>query len=350
MKVIRYKISYGHPYYLFFILLIIALLTACKNDDSYSTYRYPHNTYAHDPSLIKQDSTYYVFYTGDGIQMISSKDSYTWTKPTKVFDAPADWMTEKIPGFENFIWAPDVSYYNGTYYLFYALSSFGINNSAIGVATNTTLDSKAPAYKWVDHGKVIESFNNITPWNAIDPNVITDEAGTPWLVFGSFYTGIHIVKLSPDRLSVAESTENMPIIASRDNKYRNWDPALGPGVNNIEGAVIFKHNNYYYLFASVDVCCQALNSTYKIIVGRSANVTGPYLDMMNRPMDNGGQLIAASSDANWHGTGGQFVYHMNNADYIAFHAYDVHDQGIAKLRIQPITWDNKGWPHFKNLY
>ncbi len=76
------------------------------------------------------------------------------------------------------------------YYLYYSVSAFGKNTSCIGVATNTTLDPGDKNYKWVDHGKVIQSVPGRDLWNAIDPNVVLDESQQPWMVFGSFWSGI----------------------------------------------------------------------------------------------------------------------------------------------------------------
>jgi len=102
----------------------------------------------HDPVIIKQDSTYYIFCTGQGISVWSSTDRLNWKKAPPVFTTPPAWAVAAIPGFKGHIWAPDISYYNGRYYLYYAVSAFGKNTSAIGLATNTTLNPTSPGYKW----------------------------------------------------------------------------------------------------------------------------------------------------------------------------------------------------------
>lgn len=148
----------------------------------------------HDPVLAKQGDTYYLFATGQGISVMSSKDRKNWKFEKPVFDKAPQWAVEAIKGYHGHTWAPDIIYHHGLYHLFYSCSAFGKNTSAIGHATNPTLDPSSPDFKWTDHGKVIQSVPHRDMWNAIDPNVIIDENGTPWMSFGSFWDGIFFCK------------------------------------------------------------------------------------------------------------------------------------------------------------
>lgn len=112
-----------------------------------------------------------------------------------------------VPNFRNHIWAPDILYHNNQYYIFYSVSSFGKNTSAIGVDTNKTLDQNSADFHWVDYGIVIQSIPNRDLWNAIDPNIIFDETGTPWMPFGYFWNGLKLVKLDDSLLKIAEPQE-----------------------------------------------------------------------------------------------------------------------------------------------
>nr|MBP7471157.1 family 43 glycosylhydrolase [Flavobacterium sp.] len=141
----------------------------------------------HDPVMIKQKDTYYLYCTGRGISVFSSKDLKNWNKEPQIFPEKPVWTDKVVPNFDNHIWAPDISFHDNTYYLYYSISAFAKNTSAIGVTTNTTLDPKDPAYQWVDQGIVIQSIPNRDLWNAIDPNLTFDENNTPWLAFGSFW-------------------------------------------------------------------------------------------------------------------------------------------------------------------
>ncbi len=303
----------------------------------------------HDPVLIQQDSMYYLFCTGRGISRWSSNDLKNWKAEKPVFDSAPGWAVAAVPGYKGHTWAPDISYYHGLYYLYYSVSVFGKNTSCIGVATSPTLHPADPAYHWTDRGKVIQSFPGQTAWNAIDPNLITDDKGNPYLAFGSFWGGLKLAKLTPDRLHIAGDTIELPTIASRQkNTDGNNLPATGDnpknaGGNAIEGPFIFKKGKYYYLFASIDYCCKGINSTYKMIVGRSEKLAGPYVDEAGLPLAHGGGTILLQGNADWYGVGHNAVVTISGTDYLIFHGYDAHDNGRSKLRIEKLDWKNE-WP------
>ena len=305
----------------------------------------------HDPVIVRQDGTYYIFATGPGITVWSSLDRVNWTREKPVFDTPPPWAVAAVPGLRGSLWAPDISFFAGKYYLYYSVSVFGKNTSCIGVATNTTLDPKSPDFKWVDHGKVIQSFPGQTNWNAIDPNLITDDKGTPYLAFGSFWEGLKLVRLAPDRLSVAESPDRLPTIASRKKESAPPNSAApgsfptNAGANPIEAPFIFRHGGLYFLFASIDYCCRGANSTYKMIVGRARSVGGPYQDKAGVQLDHGGGTVLLAGDEHWYGVGHCAVANFDSTDYLVFHAYDAADErGRSKLRIEKLSWDAAGWP------
>lgn len=305
----------------------------------------------HDPCIIEQNGRFYIFATGQGISVWSSTDRVNWKHEAPVFAAPPAWAVETVPTFKGHIWAPDISFHDGLYYLYYSVSAFGKNTSAIGVATTKTLNPSDPAFKWEDRGKVIQSIPGVTNWNAIDPNLVTDDTGTPYLAFGSFWDGIKLVKLAPDRLHVAESLDHLPTIATRKQRPDAENPPAvdgnpaDAGGNAIEAPFIFKHTGYYYLFASIDYCCKGARSDYKMIVGRAKAVTGPYTDKEGRRMDHGGGTILLAGDHHWYGVGHNAVLTVDGTDYLVFHGYDATDtHGRSKLRIEKLSWDEAGWP------
>ncbi len=294
----------------------------------------------HDPVMIRQDSTYYIFCTGWGISAFSSTDMKHWKQQNPVFSKAPQWAVDAVPGFKGHIWAPDISYHGGQYYLYYAVSAFGKNTSCIGLATNKTLDTTSRDFKWVDHGKVIQSVPGRDMWNAIDPNLIRDENNIPWLVFGSFWNGIKLVKLKDDLTAIAEP-ETWYTVAARKRDFILPDSVAGDAA--IEAPFIFKKDKYYYLFVSFDYCCRGEKSTYKMMVGRSENVYGPYVDRDGIPMNLGGGSIVLEGNKSWYGVGHNAAVTFNGTDYLVFHGYDANDNGKPKLRIEKINWFND-WP------
>jgi arabinan endo-1,5-alpha-L-arabinosidase len=295
----------------------------------------------HDPVMIRQDNTFYVFCTGMGITVWSSTDMTNWKKEQPVFKKAPVWALKAVPLFRGHIWAPDIAYHEGRYYLYYSVSAFGKNTSCIGVATNTTLHAIDPEFQWTDHGKVIQSVPGRDLWNAIDPNLAFDENNTPWLVFGSFWSGIKLVKMDQNLLQIAEP-EEWYTLAKRPRGFQADD--RDPGEGAIEAPFIFRKDAWFYLFASVDYCCRGIKSDYKIMVGRSEKITGPYIDQSGQRLDQGGGTIVLEGNSDWPGVGHNSIYTFDNTDYLIFHGYDAHDNGKPKLLIRKVKWNLAGWP------
>lgn len=264
-----------------------------------------------------------------------------WKFEKPVFDKAPQWAVEAIKGYNGHTWAPDILYHNGLYHLFYSCSAFGKNTSAIGHATNPTLDPSSPDFKWTDHGKVIQSVPNRDMWNAIDPNIIIDEDGTSWMTFGSFWDGIKLVKLTPDLNGVAQP-EEWHSLCRRPRSFDLPEDEAGDGA--VEAPFIMKHGEYYYLFVSFDYCCRGLKSNYKVMVGRSKTVTGPYLDKEGKALNRGGGSLVVQGNKDYAGVGHNAAYHLDGKDYFIFHAYSVAEEGAPKLIIREMTWTPDGWP------
>lgn len=282
----------------------------------------------HDPTIIREGgSTWWSASTGQGIGMkYSTNNGRTWTDGLPIFARPLSWWKQYAPRMtNNDVWAPDLEYYRGRYYCFYCVSEFGKNNSAIGLVSCSGI-SKGD---WRDDGVVISSKAGKDAFNAIDPNLVVDSAGKPWLVFGSWFNGIHIVRLNQSTMKPAGA----PIRIA----YRS---------GGIEGPCIMYNNGYYYLFTSIDKCCNGVNSTYKIMYGRSQSITGPYVDKNGRNLLNGGGTIMDSGNDRWRGPGGQDVYRNSSMGYVmARHAYDAYNNGTPTLLISDLYFRN-GWPTY----
>jgi arabinan endo-1,5-alpha-L-arabinosidase len=303
---------------------------------------------AHDPSIAKDGSTYYVFATSGPreekqLPIRCSNDLVTWKFCGQVFDQIPAWIHEASPKTRN-LWAPDISYFKGKYRLYYAYSSFGVNTSGIALATNATLDPANAKYHWSDEGLVLASVS-ADDFNAIDPNIVLDAHGNPWLSFGSFWSGIKMRRLDANtgKLSPKDSKTYSLAARVRPATAAPAKPGLPADWQAIEAPFIVRHKGFYYLFVSFDLCCRGTHSTYRIMVGRSKKVTGPYVDMEGKSMTEGGGTQVLAANSRWLGPGGQSVLLQPGGDYLVFHAYDA-TTGRPALQISTISWEG-GWPH-----
>lgn len=241
------------------------------------------------------------------------------------------------------LWAPDISFFNGKYHIYYAYSVFGLNTSGIALATNVTLDPRNASYHWSDEGLVLKSLAG-DDFNAIDPNIVLDNKGQPWLSFGSFWNGIKMRRIDPVTGKPAASDSTLYSLAARTQPADAEPPKPGLPANwqAIEAPFLVHHGRFYYLFVSFDLCCRGTRSSYRIVVGRSTKVTGPYVDRSGVAMLKGGgtQLLAANQ--RWLGPGGQSVLQRREGDLLVFHAYDAAT-GKPALQISTIEWSG-GWP------
>ena len=173
-------------------------------------------------------------------------------------------------------------------------------------------------------------------FNAIDPNAFDDAEGRQWLVFGSFWSGIKMVRLDPATGMRSAEDERIYSLASRRR----------PGA--VEAPIIIRRDGYYYLFASFDFCCRGVESTYYTVVGRSREPTGPYVDREGRAMMEGGGFLVLHADLDrtrrFVGPGHPDILQDGDRDYIVYHAYDRQADGAPTLRIQQLGWTEDGWP------
>jgi arabinan endo-1,5-alpha-L-arabinosidase len=294
--------------------------------------------FVHDPSMAREGGTYYLFSTGDpagvigngNIQIRTSRNLRQWSYTGTVFATKPAWITSTLGSIPN-LWAPDISFFSGLWHLYYAGSSFGSNNSVIGLATTPTLDPSSPRYHWTDRGLVFQTTTS-DDFNAIDPSLVTAADGGKWLVLGSFWSGIKLLQLDATTGKPASSSPTVYSLAQR------------PAPDAEEGAGITYHDGYYYLFVSFDSCCQGIGSSYRIMVGRSVSVTGPYVDPNGTAMMNGGGMELQGSDEGMIGPGSSSIYQDGSRDYLVYHYYDAFDAGNPWVQVRPLVWLPSGWP------
>jgi arabinan endo-1,5-alpha-L-arabinosidase len=282
----------------------------------------------HDPSILKVGSYYYLFSTHATLHAHTSTDRASFGDDGDGLSALPSW-TNAYTGSSGDLWAPDASAHNGVYWLYYAASTFGSANSAIGLAISP---SGMPG-TFVDSGAAVYASTNCSGSNAIDPASVIDNSGNAWLAFGSYSNGVQIIPVN-------NSTGIPTGAACTQLAYH----ASGTG---IEGSYIYPHGGYYYLFASVDACCEGVTSTYRIIVGRSSSITGPYTDRGGIALTSGGGTILLSAHANIDGPGGESVFTDTDGTILVYHYYDGNNSGYPALGINVLAWTSDGWPYLQ---
>jgi arabinan endo-1,5-alpha-L-arabinosidase len=286
------------------------------------------NVTVHDPSMVRAvDGTYFLFSTHNGIEARTSRDRIAFTRAGSVLPNGATWATA-YSGNVRDVWAPDVSVHAGLYYLYYAVSTFGSNKSAIGLATSPT----AATGSWTDRGLVYDSATS-SDYNAIDPSLTVDPDGRWWLAFGSWWTGLKMIQIDPATGKQLASNRTRYNLASRTST------SLG-----IEAPYVLRHGSFYYLFSSWDLCCRGVNSTYRVMVGRSSTINGSYVDRSGVALTAGGGTEIVSSHGRFIGPGGQSVIVDGADELLVYHYYDANNNGSPTLGINLIGWDTAGWP------
>jgi arabinan endo-1,5-alpha-L-arabinosidase len=280
---------------------------------------------------VKCKDEYWVFYTGRGVPSYHSKDLGKWERGPAVFKAAPEWIAKIVPANRYLsYWAPDIIKLGDRYLLYYSVSSFGKMTSAIGLATNPTLDPNDPAYHWTDQGFVVRTQEGDNH-NAIDPAIFHDSDGGLWMTYGSYWSGIKLLQLDPQTGKRLAPDSKLFSLAYNES---------------IEASYLCRHDDYYYLFVNWGSCCQGPKSTYNIRIGRSKTVSGPYLDKAGVDLlHSGGSLFLATTNGPLIGPGHAGTLNAEGKNWFTsdFEG-DLRMDGKATLAIMPLRWCTDGWP------
>jgi arabinan endo-1,5-alpha-L-arabinosidase len=319
-----------------------------------------------DPAVIRgNDGFYYAYATTDPLHsndrdssgnfifhkvpMARSSDLVNWTYIGDAFSTNPPWL-EPTSG----IWAPDIRFFNGQYYLYYTATDVTDavsgepgcgGDSAIGVAT-----SPNPYGPWTDSGQPVVYPRRAGPgcnffWT-FDPAALEDELGNKYIFFGSYYGGVFGRRLSPDGLVSDPATQVQIAIA---NRY--------------EGTYIVRHEGFYYFFGSATDCCRGPLTGYSVFTGRSATPLGTYVDRSGVPLTDGrvgGSVVISMNGNRWVGPGHNAVITDEaGQDWFYYHAIDRNDpylgdpnpQNINKrpMLADRLSWID-GWPSVRSGY
>lgn len=269
-----------------------------------------------DPTVIRAGNGYFYLYATEDIRnvpILKSKDMVNWSQVGTVF------TDETRPAFigSGGIWAPDIEYINGQYVLYYAVSW-----GAIGAAV-----SASPEGPFTDKGKIFTE-SEIGVKGSIDPCYMEDN-GRKYLIWGSFY-GIYAVELTDNGLQLKTGAKPVQIAGT-----------------SFEGSYVFKRGDYYYYFGSTGTCCDGVNSTYKVVYGRSKSLFGPYLDKEGESLTDNKYDILIYSNTYFVGNGhdSQIVQDDAGNDWIFYHGY-VKSSGQGRyLMLSQVKWTADGWPY-----
>jgi arabinan endo-1,5-alpha-L-arabinosidase len=314
----------------------------------------------HDPSGIVEDQGFLMtFATGQEIRMsYLQPDGDQWRAGQGVFGLgknPA-WIERYVPGAKGF-WAPHAPFPRVLYYSV-ADDSEGKDIACIGRATGR---GRSPNLLWIDDGKpVLVCDRNVDnePF-AIDPAIFEGEGNTLWMVYGSHWSGIWVVELDPNTGHIKDSegrergwTEGNTAfrhVASHPESVDDELLAEGHAAGRIEAPYVFRREGYYYLFVNWGICCNGIESTYEIRVGRSESPCGPYVDKTGRDMAEGGGTLFLEREGWFIGPGHAGIYTYVDSrgqtrHVFTYHFYDGEDDGRAKLNARELIWDDQGWP------
>jgi arabinan endo-1,5-alpha-L-arabinosidase len=312
-------------------LVLAAASVACARDNTPVALHGGRNKVVHDPSnIVSCKDEFWLFCTGRGVKSLRSKDLERWEDGPPVFGTFPQWIYDIVPSQRGHFWAPDVIRLRDRYLLYYSVSSWGKNSSAIALASNKTLDPSDASFHWTDEGVVVRTTEKDN-FNAIDPNVILDADGKLWMTFGSFWSGIKLVELD----AATGKRRDSPVYSLAHSE-------------TIEAPYIYPHNGHYYLFVNWGYCSRGTNSTYNIRMGRSEKITGPYLDLEGKDMLQGGGSLFLGSDGSFIGPGHASILNLKGTHWLSCHFYDGERRGTPTLALFSMGWNDQGWPYVTN--
>ncbi|MCH5219411.1 MAG: family 43 glycosylhydrolase [Muribaculaceae bacterium] len=285
-----------------------------------------------DPTVLRAEDGYYYLYATESVTrnvpIYRSPDMVDWQLVGTVFtDENRPTFVESLPKSSARIWAPDINYVDGKYYLYYSMSRWGSEwECGIGVAT-----ADSPTGPFLNHGKMFISSDFGTQ-NSIDPFFIEDN-GRKYLFWGSF-RGIWGAELTDDGLAVRPETIRQ-IVGTLT-----------------EGTYILPKEGYYYLIGSAGSCCEGANSTYHLVMARSENLFGPYVDMSGEPaLDNHfSPLLYRSDKVIGPGHNAEFMQDDAGQWWIIYHGFLADNEGEGRVGfLDRVFWSENGWPYILDM-
>lgn len=286
-----------------------------------------------DPTVIRAKDGYFYLYATQTktywMPIYRSKDLVNWEYMHTAFTQATK---PNLSGGGAF-WAPEVQYINGKYVLYYSWAQ--MNEASTSYTAVAVSDSPLGPFPNSKALITNEEFGS----NVID-QFYYEEDGKKYMFFGSF-TGIYVTELTDDGLFVKRGGDGKPLLKKK---------ICG---NAFEGTNIYKKNGFYYLFASIGNCCNGVNSNYKVVVGRSKDLLGPYVDKKGKGMiDNSWELVFEGDGQKWIGPGHNSIIIQDDegTDWMIYHSYIKTGSAVGGRlgMLDRLQWSNDGWPYIKN--
>ena len=283
----------------------------------------------HDPSrIVESDGRFYFCSTGG--HCASSSDGLAWKAAGLRITLPS-WVGDYLTGGNQGVWAPDIVFFEGKYYIYYSACGLPAADAACitGVYSTPTLDSASQSYKLTDVGKVLNNPHNDATYqfSTIDPGPVIDAAGDLWTTWGSGYgkdqskTQLWVTRLDDTGLPLTSDPAYQPPTA----------PGNALQTGRKEGPYLHRRGDYYYLFYNTGSCCSGTASDYTIWVARSQNVTGPFT----------GDKIFYASNGDVHGPGHMGIYGACGVERFTYHYYPT---ATSILGENELSWNGDDWP------
>lgn len=288
-----------------------------------------------DPTVIRMGNEFYVYVTGGRVRGYRSTDLLNWNRignVSEVFTQRPDFTDDNVN--ETGMWAPDINHFDDKYVMYYSISKWGGGATCgIGIGISDLPQGPFLPPPGNPNGKLFVS-GEIGVHNSIDP-CFFEEDGKRYLFWGS-WGGIHMTELTADGYAVKDMTKKKQVAGK-----------------SFEAVYIHKRGNYYYMFASIGACCEGMNSSYKVVVGRSTRIDGPYLNKNGVDMNTfdawnptnytpivlrGNEMFAGP------GHNSRIITDDKGVDWMLYHAYVHNGSDSRSLMIDKVEWDADGWP------
>ena len=303
-----------------------------------------HSEHAHDPMIFQYKGvTVCLTTSGNGMGVVRTTTDYkSWKVHGPLLAKNPDWLIKRIPEHRS-VWAPDAIVVGDAVRVYFSASRFfGGNDSTIGFLENAHFDPNKPTEGWVDRGEVIDSRKDRNFYNCIDPEVHIDARGRHWLYFGSYYAGLYVVELDPKTGKMLDPVGKPPVIVARNT---------GSKENALEGSAVAYRDGFYYLFVSYGLAAQGVRSTYQIMVGRSKDPVGPFVDAAGKSMVDGGHVNFLKTSPPMFSPGHCEVMKDDKGRWLmSYHYYDGRKYwtdgkwGLPRVQVREMIWSEDGWP------